>query len=295
MNSNRFDQITRRIAGGMSRRSLLRGATAAGAVSIAGMTATIAQEATPVAVQDNWLMVVNFEGAELAIPADGPDMTITLTGVDGHVMAFTDRPVRDYHLTPLATAAAAINAAASDPLNATLVARPPLSRDSLDLVVVLLAATVDSENERLVLEARMLGGPLLTTTRDRAPGQPTTLRGGSLFIDDADLTNAGPSDYCAGLQEQCGDILIDETDGTTTHVDCCSGQNLACTFYQSYSDPDTGLAENYFMCLPSGTTCASEGESCDLAPCCDGYICVGNAGAGGGDSVNFACSSPGAS
>lgn len=40
MDSNRFDRLTRKIATGLTRRSLLGGATAAGAASMVGMSAT---------------------------------------------------------------------------------------------------------------------------------------------------------------------------------------------------------------------------------------------------------------
>ncbi len=212
MDSNRFDLVTRRLATGVSRRSLLHGVTIAGTAAIANMTSAIAREATPVAAPEQWLLVINFEGVELAFPADGRSMTITLTGVDGHVMAFTDRPARDYQLTPLTTAGAAINAAASDPLNATLVARPPMARGSLDLVVVLNSATVDPANEQMVLETMVLGGPMLSGVPDLTPGHAATLRGGSLFVDDANLTSDGSSDSCS---TEGGSCMLSQT--------CCEG------------------------------------------------------------------------
>jgi hypothetical protein len=274
VDGTRFDHLAKRLARGVSRRALLGGTAAVGAATLLGTTATAVQEASPVATpavgQAEWLLVVNFEGAELAIPEDGRGMTITLTGVDGHVMAFTDRPTRDYHLTPLATAAAAINAAGdSDPLNATLVARPPLSRDSLDMVVVLRSATVDAANEHLVLETRVLGGPLLTTTLGRAPGEPTTLRGGSLFVDDADLTTVGSSSSCIEYGDECG-----------ADVQCCAGLVCQVTGTEQMAiNGDWGPVEYIYTCLNPNSACASADSVCDESsclykPCCGAFECA---------------------
>ncbi|MDQ3653604.1 MAG: hypothetical protein M3457_00810, partial [Chloroflexota bacterium] len=103
MNGHRFDTLTKSLATRFNRRNVLRTATAGaigGLVAARGMSTGVAQGATPVATPMasgviDALFVQSFEGGSLVrdgAPTD--DFTLTLEGVAGTTVYFSDRPQR---------------------------------------------------------------------------------------------------------------------------------------------------------------------------------------------------------
>jgi hypothetical protein len=210
MDLARFDRLTKRLAGGRSRRSLLRGTIGGAAVAAAvPATWTLAQEASPPAStseadQENWLLVVNFGGAEIVPSADDPTrLTVTLSGVDRDAVAFTDHPQQQFVIVLPEQVVSAINGAQSDPLNAALVARMPLSRESEKIGVVLLAAAFDETTETLTLDVKTFGSAEAGTPVAFEPGQTTVLRGGNLFIDSVELREVFGASACSQAGGEC--------------------------------------------------------------------------------------------
>jgi hypothetical protein len=206
MDPIRFDKLTRRLATLHARRTVLRGAIAGGAVAAsvpaapAGARQATPTDVTPESVQASWLLVVGFSGAEL-VAADGSStlMTVTLSGVDTDAVAFTDHPQRQFSLVQPEQVVTAINDAAADPLNAALVARMPLSRESEQVVVVLQSASVDPDAETLTLQVEVISAEATGTPVTIEPGQTTVLRGGNLFVDGIEFRR----ELCAGRNEAC--------------------------------------------------------------------------------------------
>lgn len=190
MDTARFDKLAKWFSRGHSRRTVLRG-TLGGAAAAAAGPATWARAhqatppvATPGAGQENWLLVVGFGGAALAPSTDNPGaLTVTLIGVDRDAVAFTDRPQRQFVSVQPEQVVAAITGAAADPLNAALVARRPLSRESDQIGVVLRSASFDEDAGTLTLEVTVFGLDETGTPVAPTANQTTVLRGGNLFID----------------------------------------------------------------------------------------------------------------
>lgn len=185
-----FDKLTKRFAGGQSRRSLLKGVIGGTAAVALSRNLVSAEEATPAAAtpesdQTSWLLVVNFGNAELISGSDDPTrLLLTLSGIDSDAVAFTDHPQRQVTSIELGQVASAINAAADDPLNAALTAQMPLSRESQQVIVVVLrSATFNEDSSTLVIEAEVLGSDIEGTQVAIETDQTTNLRGGNLFID----------------------------------------------------------------------------------------------------------------
>jgi hypothetical protein len=220
MDDKLIDKLTKRLAGGRSRRTVLKGVVAGTAAVAVFNNVASAQDATPAGAtpesdEDSWLLVVNFGSAEVVASEDDPTkLTITLSGIDSDPVAFTDHPQRQVANIDLGQVASAINDAADDPLNAALTARMPLSRESEQVIIVLNSAVVDEETGTLVIDAEGLGSDVEGTPVAIEPGQTTDLRGGNLFIDGVAhiIDNLSLNMLCRNEGELC-----------TGFTPCCSG------------------------------------------------------------------------
>jgi hypothetical protein len=155
---------------------------------------TAAQGSTPPATEEPlWLFVEAFDSATLTPdPVTPGEYTLTLSGVDAAVLAFTDRPARQVSLVPTADYAAAVADAAEDPLNATLVA--PLTGVEPALVVVdLRDATHDAAARTVTYQVAVLSedeGPVrAAATPLAAPTEEQAFGSGHLFTDATQCTS----------------------------------------------------------------------------------------------------------
>ncbi len=146
----------------------------------------------PVAATDDsdadWLFSHTSDGGTIA---PGPDGTVvlTLTGIDPHVVAFTDRPDRQSEILDVATLVMAWPSlfAESAP-NAVLVEHEPSGTDSsvLELTDPVLDGTTLRFTAR-VLEVEAADGPTAADASSTSPAPPASFRAASLFIDDVDM------------------------------------------------------------------------------------------------------------
>ena len=130
MEHSRFDGIARQFADlRISRRQALRqGAAgmAAGAIAVGGITQATAQDASPVAADDNaepmYLFLQSFQQGSIA-PIDGEDgkYTLTLEQGLGQTLYFADRPERTVGTAPTAEFIKGFGFSPNNPPNAALV------------------------------------------------------------------------------------------------------------------------------------------------------------------------------
>lgn len=160
---------------------------ALGAVLIGGGVWWFTGRAT--AEEPTWLFSHTADGGTLEEQSDGSYL-LTLTGIDPHVMAFTDRPVRDTQIFGIQALADGWNELfESSPPNAVLVEHN--AQGEADSVVLVLSNPQVSGDE-LTFSAQML--------TDEAAAEATSLEGTlhsaapasfeevSVFIDDVSNT-----------------------------------------------------------------------------------------------------------
>jgi hypothetical protein len=203
MDSSRFDHFTKRLAFGVSRRSFLGGATAAGAASVVGRHATAAQEAspaaTPAAAQEpadssgsttpTYLFVQQASGGTMA-PTGTGEWELTLTGVSPQTVFFTDRPARQAGVLATARFLELDGMfTGDDPPNAAVVLAEPASAEEDAVIVELREPVYDAAAGTLRYTVTVLGegdAEELAAWSDRADASlPETFGHVALFIDGA--------------------------------------------------------------------------------------------------------------
>ncbi len=101
--------------------------------------------ATPVAEGGNWLFTVTFDTGTLTPSTDGDgSATLTLTGIDPVILAFTDRPERMVALVQAQTFVEILQATSDDPPNAALAVRQTDFGQGDPVVIELRSATYDA-------------------------------------------------------------------------------------------------------------------------------------------------------
>lgn len=205
MRSDRFDQVTRRIAEHrLSRRATLqKGGTglAAAAFGMAGIAGTAAQEATPATGAESeatmLLFTQTFEGGTWEPKAGETDLyVLTLIGASAQTAYFSDRPERIFGLTPTQQFLNQLGFTPENPPNAAIVAETP---DGEDVVIIeLLNPVYDHATATLTYDARVLtdyeGAALAHAAVQQTDFELVTPFGqGGLFIDSL---SGGPSWTC---------------------------------------------------------------------------------------------------
>jgi len=161
-----------------------------------GPGAIRAQPATPAAIAPPvWLVVQAFESATLRPDPSSGAFTLTLTGVDAAVLAFTDRPNRLVAYVPTVDFMEIVVAERDNPLNAALVS---LVRDGVEAMAVV---------------------ELLSAAHDAAAG--TVTYGVAVLATEQGALAAGgatpPADLEAGLDLGPGHLFVDSLDGSDAH------------------------------------------------------------------------------
>ncbi len=181
----------------MSRRSITwMTSLALGAVLIGGGVwwFTDRQDAE----DSSWLFSHTADGGAIEQQPDG-SYRLTLTGIDPHVMAFTDRPVRDTQIMGIQALADSWDELfANAPPNAVLVEHN--SQGQADSLVLELTSP-QVEGDSLTFSARVLDNEsaqgvrgLIGTLRSDIP---STFDEASLFIDDINCPpGSGPTSGC---------------------------------------------------------------------------------------------------
>jgi hypothetical protein len=217
MDARTFDNLTRKIAGRMSRRRAL----AAGGLGITGAVlgrdagsafvqgATPVSEATPVtATSIDVLYVQTFSRATIQQDANDPGaFTITLEGSTGQTVYFSDRPER---IVGTLTDEAFVDGRAFDPADPPNAAIVTITGDGEQVLVVELtepaydAATGTVSYAAMELQGQPEGDVLASlAARQTGADMGDSLGPVTLFIDQ--LT-------CAPIDAPC-----------TQNSDCCSG------------------------------------------------------------------------
>jgi len=144
----------------------------------------------------SWLFSHTASAGSLVKKSDG-GYTLTLTGIDPHVMAFTDRPVRDSVILPATQLIEQWPALFADsPPNAVLVEHNP--RGNTDSVVLTLsnprlttpatASATSADTATLTFDATLITtehpSNLKRLTRGLHKTPPAAFANASLFIDD---------------------------------------------------------------------------------------------------------------
>lgn len=162
-------------------------------MSALGVDRAVAQNASPEATpaseatgsQPAWLFTVDFDSGSIEPVEDTlGNVTITLSGIDPVVLAFTEHPFRRSAFWTIDQLLAAIETFAANPLNAVLSERQPRSQDSGQIVVRLLSGTFASATGMLTLQADVFGGIIQGTPIASGDMQALQLGGGFLFVDD---------------------------------------------------------------------------------------------------------------
>lgn len=177
-----------------SSRSTATTTTAPAAADLGDPVA--ATEDTDAADSDaDWLFSHTSDGGTISPGADGT-VVLTLTGIDEHVVAFTDRPDRQSEILDVGSLVAAWPSLFADSApNAVLVEHDPSGTESsvLELTDPVLDGTTLRFTAR-VLEVEAADGLTSPTTGDATDGAaagpaspPATFRAASLFIDDVDM------------------------------------------------------------------------------------------------------------
>lgn len=158
MHHQRFDRLTKALAGRLSRRrAIAHGAAGSAAVALAGVDrrhpgARAAQPATPApggtptagAGSPALLFVQTFQAGSFAPEAGAEGVfTLTLTGGHGHTVYFSDRPDRTYGMAPTPRFFERMDFGPANPPNAALV----LQAAPDDEMVVVLELTAPSYDE----------------------------------------------------------------------------------------------------------------------------------------------------
>ncbi len=139
-----------------------------------------------------WLFSHTSEGGTIT---PGPDGTVvlTLTGIDQHVVAFTDRPDRRSEIIDVRALVMAWPSMFADSApNAVLVEHEPNGTDSsvLELTEPRLDGSTLTFTAK-VLEVEAAEGPTVTAADQADPTMPpASFRAASLFIDDVDPSAA---------------------------------------------------------------------------------------------------------
>ena len=140
----------------------------------------------------DWLFSHTSAGGTITPGPDG-NVVLTLTGIDEHVVAFTDRPERQSEILDVATLVMAWPSLFADSApNAVLVEHDPTGTESS--VLELTDPQLDGTTLRFtakVLEVEAKQGPTATDPAT-APAPPASFRAASLFIDDV---NMGASNF----------------------------------------------------------------------------------------------------
>jgi len=163
----------------------------------------------------SWLFSHTASAGTLLRQSDG-DYTLTLTGIDPHVMAFTDRPVRDSVIVPATDLITAWPGLFVDsPPNAVLVEHN--AKGNTDSVVLTLtnprlatpaaANSTSADTATLTFDAKLITtehpSNLKRLTRGIHKTPPATFANASLFIDDVDVMTVSPTGPIATWQFKC--------------------------------------------------------------------------------------------
>lgn len=205
----------------------------------------------------NWLFSHTATAGTLIEKADG-SYTLTLTGIDPHVLAFTDRPARDSAIVP---ASALVDAwptlFASSPPNAVLVEHEATG-DANSVVMTLTnprlttfetAGSASADMATLTFDAVVMSSEfpenLKRLTRGIHEVPLSTFANASLFIDDVtapDPTTVVPE----GWLPVSGDWNADGADS----VGVFDPETLT---YHLYTDPSTSAGATVTNSLPDQT------------------------------------------
>jgi hypothetical protein len=205
MDSNRFDTISKLFASRKTRRAAVGGGLGIAATAISGRT--FAQDATPVGTPsvgtgdphpsaDPELLYVQPFASGTWGPKEGGEgaFTLTLSGVAGQTVYFSDRPERIVGLIPTQKLLDTLGFSPENPPNAAIVATPDGSDEQDILVIELLNPVYDADAGTLTYDATVLsdyGDPGLAHLAQQQQDDelPESFGEGSLFIDNAYLSN----------------------------------------------------------------------------------------------------------
>lgn len=208
MRERAFDDFTKMFATRAHRRTVLGGAIAA--ISAAGLvssfTAMAQEPATPVpsfeelaelaagASSAEFLFVQSFQSGSW-VPKPGEDgvFVLTVTGVPGEIIYFTDRPERIFGIVPTQQFLDSLGFTLENPPNAALVAMAePGSTEQEVLLIQLLAPVYDENTATMTYEAKVLadysGAGLAHLADQHSDTIHSDFAHGSLFIDDCGTT-----------------------------------------------------------------------------------------------------------
>jgi len=161
-----------------------------------------------------WLFSQTAHGASLIRNPNG-EYTLTLKGIDPHVMAFTDRPARD---TQIARTQSLVNSWATifaeDPPNAVLVEHDPQGEANSVVLTLrnpqLISPTGGTNGDTLTFDAVLITSENPSPFTKLAAGvhknAPSQFSGVSLFIDNAENpfnTTDGPGANCRCTIPDC--------------------------------------------------------------------------------------------
>ena len=147
----------------------------------------------------NWLLSHAASAGTLVKKSDG-GYTLTLTGIDPHMMAFTDRPIRDAVIVPAGELIVNWpNLFADSPPNAVLVEHNPkgntdsvvLTLTNPRLTVPSVASSTSADTATLMFDAALITtehpANLKRLTRGIHKTPTAAFANASLFIDDAEI------------------------------------------------------------------------------------------------------------
>ena len=177
---------------------------------VTGAEAARAQQATPTPeAEPSWLMIQAFDEATLRLDPSTNTSTLTLTGVDAAMLAFTDRPNRKVATVLTADFAQLVSDAQADPLNAALVA--PLDSGAAVMVVVeLRTVEFDATGSSVTYQVAVLaeeGGKLTAVDSPLAsPNTEAAFGSGHLFVDDVQVPVRVPINVCGNIVNVIGEL-----------------------------------------------------------------------------------------
>lgn len=201
MDTDRFDAITRLLAARRTRRAALGGIGLATAALMPLATGVAAQDATPEPFPDDphpsadtptdveYLFVQSFLGGTWTPKAgEAGTYTLALAGATANTIYFSDRPERDFGLTPTGQFLDRLGFTPADPPNAAVVTSGINGGDQEVLVVELLNPNYDESAQTLTYDARVLAdyaeSGLAYAARQQTDFElPEAITEGSLFID----------------------------------------------------------------------------------------------------------------
>ena len=177
-----------------------------GVAVLAASAVAQAHPATPAPTESDWLFTVNFRSAALVAGDKGTGQaTLTLSGVDTDVLAFTDQPQRRAAVVPVAAFVPLLDGAAADPPNALLVTGRAGENEGFQAVLILRSASADRDAGTVTFA--------VTVTERQSDGTPVPARDGGqelpasyLFVDDLQVPVDVPVNVCGNAESPIGGL-----------------------------------------------------------------------------------------